>query len=208
MFPQTRADLNPHYEECLRLHHWWAWFLALGIALMVIGALAVSMAVLATFVTILVFGILLMAGGVVQIVNAFLARTWRGFFLHVLVGILHLIVGELMIEHPLPAAEGVTLVLAVCFLFGGTLRIIHALRERFADWGWVLVNGLVTLLLGVLIWRQWPASSVLIIGLFVGIDLLFSGWSWVMLGLIVKAAGPPPQLQAPRAPASVPEGVK
>ena len=206
MFPQTRADLNPRYEECLRLHRCWPWFLALGIALMVIGVLAVSEAILTTFATILVFGILLMAGGVVQIVNAFLARTWGGFFLHVLVGILHIIVGELMIEHPRAAAEGLTLLLAVSFLFSGTLRIIHALRERFADWGWVLVSGLVTLLLGVLIWRQWPASGYLIIGLFVGIDLIFSGWSWVMLGLIVKAVGPPPQLQAP-APQSVSAGV-
>jgi uncharacterized membrane protein HdeD (DUF308 family) len=207
MFPQTEADLNPRYEECLRLHRCWAWFLALGTVLMAVGVLAITEAALTVFATILVFGILLVVGGGVQIINAFLARTWRGFFLHMLIGILHLVVGELMIEHPLAAAEGLTLLLAVAFLVGGSLRIIHAVGERFADWGWVLLNGLVTLALGILIWRQWPGSGYLVIGLFVGIDLILSGWSWVMLGLIVKAAGPPRQPQAPAASPSVPAAV-
>jgi uncharacterized membrane protein HdeD (DUF308 family) len=201
-----RADqLNPRYEECLRMHHRWGWFLALGIVLIVVGFLAVGAAVIATFTTMLVFGILLMAGGVVQIVNAFLARSWGGFFLHILLGVLHLVVGELMIEHPLVAAEGLTILLAAAFLVGGTLRIIHALRDRFADWGWVLINGMITLLLGIMIWRQWPESSLWVIGLFVGIDLIFSGWSWVMLAMIVKAAAP--RAPAPAATPGVPAGM-
>ena len=88
------------------------------------------------------------------------------------------------------AAEVLTLILAVAFLVGGSVRIVVVLTERFSAWPWVLLNGVVTLLLGILIWRQWPESSLWVIGLFVGIDLIFNGWSWVMLALAVRAIPP------------------
>src|SRR2546430_14603659 len=93
-------------EEYLRLHRCWACFLVLGIVVMVVGVMAIGAAFIATFTTILAFGALLLAGGVVQIVNAFLGRGWRGFFVHLLVGVIHLIVGTLMLEYPLGAAAG------------------------------------------------------------------------------------------------------
>jgi uncharacterized membrane protein HdeD (DUF308 family) len=196
----TRGEpINPKYEECLRLRHCSAWFLGLGIVLMVVGAMAVGAAFIATLATVLVFGCLLLGGGIVQVVNAFLARSWRGFFLHILAGTLNLVVGLLMIDYPLQAAEGLTLLLACSFLVGGVVRIVYSLAERFAGSGWVLVNGIITLLLGVAIWRHWPESSWVVIGLFVGIDLMFSGWSWVMLGLLVNATATGPQPQRPAA---------
>src|SRR5262249_50813666 len=147
-------------------------------------------AIITTLTTVVVFGCLLLAGGVVQIVNAFLGRTWRGFFLNLLGGILHLVVGVFMVEDPLRAAEALTLMLAAAFLVAGVLRVVVALKEHFIGWGWVLVNGVVTLILGIAIWRRWPESSLWIIGICVGVDLIFNGWSWVMLGLAVKAAAP------------------
>jgi uncharacterized membrane protein HdeD (DUF308 family) len=189
--------LNAHFEECLRLHRCWAWFLILGILLMVVGLVAMGATFVATLASVMVFGYLLLAGGTVQIVNAFLARSWRGFFVHLLAGTLQLIVGMLMIERPLEVAEGLTLLLAATFLAGGLIRIVITLLDRFPGWPWVLLNGIVTLLLGIMIWRQWPESSLWVIGLFVGIDLLFSGWSWVMLGIMVKDTGP--QAMAPDA---------
>jgi uncharacterized membrane protein HdeD (DUF308 family) len=190
-----RESLNPRYEECLRLHRCWLWFLLLGIVLMIVGGLAISAPYLTAFTTlttVVMCGILLMGGGVVQIVNAFLARSWRGFFLHLLGGILHLVIGLLMIRHPVTMAAGITLVLAAGFMIGGAINIAYTLIERFAGWGWVLFNGIITLMLGVMIWQQWPESSEWVIGLFVGIDLLFNGWSWVMLGLLVHGARPQP----------------
>lgn len=188
-----RQSLNPRYEECLRLHHCWPWFLVLGAVLMVVGALAISapyLTALTTLTTVFMCGILLLCGGVVQIVNAFLARSWRGFFLYLLGGILHMVVGLLMVQHPVVAAAGITLLLAALFMVGGAARIIYTLLERFTGWGWVLFNGIVTLLLGILIWQEWPASTEWVIGLFVGIDLLFNGWSWVMLAFLVKDVAP------------------
>ncbi len=208
MNPQAQADpLNQRYEECLRLHKCWLWFLLLGIALILLGVVALGYSmILTTITTVLVFGILLLAGGVVQIVNAFLGRNWGGFFLHLLAGVLHVILGVLMIEHPLRAAEVLTLMQAVAFLVGGSLRIIVVLTERFSAWPWVLLNGVVTLLLGISIWRQWPESSLWVIGLFVGIDLIFNGWSWVMLGLAVRAILPGPQEPASPVSRAAPAG--
>jgi uncharacterized membrane protein HdeD (DUF308 family) len=160
---------------------------------MIVGALAISapyLTALTTLGTVLMCGILLMAGGVVQIVNAFLARSWRGFFVHLLGGILHLVIGLLMIRHPATMAAGITLVLAAGFMIGGGFHIVYTLFERFAGWGWVLFNGIITLMLGIMIWQQWPESTEWVIGLFVGIDLLFNGWSWVMLGMLVRGARP------------------
>ena len=208
MNPQDRSnEINRRYEEYLRLGKCWAWFLALGIVLMVVGVLAIGAPLVTTLTTVFVFGILLMAGGVVQIVNAFLARGWRGFFLYLLAGIFHLVVGELLIEHPAVAAEGLTLVLAVAFLVGGALRLIYALIESFPGRGWVMLNGAITLLLGISIWRQWPESSYWVIGLFIGIDLIFSGWSWVTLGMTVKALGAASPSADTKPATSVPAGV-
>ena len=178
---------NPNYDECLRSHHCWPWFLVLGIILILVGAMAIGASFVATFATILIFGWLMIAGGVVQIVNAFLARNWRGFFVYLLSGVLHFMVGILMIERPLRAAEAITLLIAAILLGVGASRIVYSLAERFPGWAWVLLNGLVALLLGVSIWRGWPDSGEWVIGLFVGIDIMLNGWSWVMLALVLKS---------------------
>ena len=182
-------QLNPRYEECLRLHKCWAWFLALGIVLIGIGAVAIAYALMATLATVLFFGILLLVSGVVQLVNAPLSRHWSGFFTHLLGAIVHLVIGAILVDRPLRAAEGLTLILAVAFLIAGGLRLLVALIQHFPGGNWVLLNGLVTFLLGVSIWRQWPEASLWVIGTFVGIDMIFNGWSWVMLAMAVKAAG-------------------
>jgi uncharacterized membrane protein HdeD (DUF308 family) len=75
---------------------------------------------------------------------------------------------------------------------GGLLRIIFSLLVRFPAWPWVLVHGAVDLILGVLIFNSWPDSSLLIIGLFIGIDLIFHGWSWVILALTVRTSNATP----------------
>ena len=202
-FHQELDQVNPRFEEFLRLRKLWMWFLILGIVLMVVGALAIGAAFITTLASVVVFGILLLFGGVVQLANAILARTWKGFFLHLFAGLLYIVVGGLMIEHPIQAAEGLTLMLAAAFLLGGALRVIYALIQSFAGRGWVLLNGFISVLLGIAIWRGWPESSLWVIGLFIGIDLVFNGWLWVMLGLMVKAPMPGSGHTEAKAPSSL-----
>jgi len=164
------------------------WLLILGALLIVVGLVAISEAVFAGMATVLITGTLLMIGGALEIIDAFLGRGWRGFWMHLLAGILYLVSGFLMVQHPAPAAAIFTLMLAAAFFVGGLFRIIVALSERFYGWAWVLLNGVVTFILGILIWRGWPDIKYGVIGLFVGIDMLFAGWSLVITALTIRGA--------------------
>jgi uncharacterized membrane protein HdeD (DUF308 family) len=165
------------------------WFLLLvvGILLTIVGLVAMAHAFLATLASVIFLGGLFLVGGGMEVVNAFWARRWRGFWLHLLGGILYVVLGFFLVQQPLEMAVAFTLVIAVTFFIGGIFRIVLALMERFAGWGWVLLNGVVTLILGIMIWRRWPEASFWVVGLFVGIDLLFVGWSWIVTALTVRA---------------------
>jgi uncharacterized membrane protein HdeD (DUF308 family) len=165
----------------------WGWLLVLGLLLTVVGFLAVGASFVVGLTTVIVLGVLLMVGGVVDILTAFWAHCWRGFWLHLLAGILYVVLGFLLIQHPVAAAAGFTLVLAAAFMVGGLFRIVSALVDRFPGWFWVLLNGFVTLVLGVLIWKGWPDASLQIIGIFVGIDMVLAGVSWIMMAVAVHS---------------------
>jgi uncharacterized membrane protein HdeD (DUF308 family) len=185
---ETQAHLsNVLAYELEGLRKNWFWLLVLGILLVVVGMAAIASAFIATLTTVMVLGILFLVGGVVEIASAFWAHCWRGFWLQLLAGILYAVLGFLLVQHPIAAAAGFTLVLAAAFMVGGLFRIISALVDHFHGWGWVLLNGIITLVLGVMIWRQWPDSGLWVIGLFVGIDMLFAGWSWIMMALAVRS---------------------
>jgi len=169
---------------CLRKSGFW--LLILGALLIVVGLVAISSSFIATLATVVMVGTLLMIGGAVEIVDAFLGRGWRGFWMHLLAGIMYLVLGFLLVQRPLAAAAFFTLMLAAAFFVGGLFRIIVALSERFYGWGWVLLNGIITLILGILIWREWPEAAFWVIGLFVGIDMLFAGWSLVITALTIR----------------------
>jgi uncharacterized membrane protein HdeD (DUF308 family) len=173
-------------EEATWVRRNWGWFLALGIVQIVVGVLAVGFAFSATLASVVTLGVLLLIAAGAQIAAAILARDWGGFFLSLLVGVLYAVVGLLTLRHPLLAAEGLTLMLAAAFLAGGTLRIIFALVERFPSWGWILLNGIIALLLGIAIWGQWPTSGLWVLGMFVGIDLIVNGVTWSVLAAGIR----------------------
>jgi uncharacterized membrane protein HdeD (DUF308 family) len=185
---------DPFVDEMRQIGNRWGHFVALGIALIILGTLAILSPFVATWSLTITFGVLLAVGGIVQIVTSFWAGQWRGFFVQLLLGILYLLAGGFMIRHPLAAAAGITLVLAFAYMAGGIMRIVFALTHRTFGTGWMLLNGGITLILGLMIWSQWPWDAFWVVGLFVGIDMVFLGWSWVMLGLAVRptrTASPP-----------------
>jgi uncharacterized membrane protein HdeD (DUF308 family) len=184
--PLVTSDADP----LVALWRRWGWVLALGIALIGVGGLACAFALTATLATVLALGILLLVGGGFQIGSAVWARDWKGFFLFLLTGVLYIVAGGLMIEHPVASAEGLTLMLAAAFLAGGIFRIVAALTHHFPGRGWLALNGAVTLILGMLIWRQWPISGLWAIGLFAGIDMIVSGVACVLLAMAIRQALP------------------
>lgn len=189
--PVSPAGSIAHEVESLR-RIWWL-VLIFGLVSVIVGMMAISSTFVATEAIVVIFGVLLTVVGVTEVIHAFMVRTLSSFALHVLAAAVYLMGGLFILEHPVKAAAVLTLLFAASFLVGGSLRIIFALSNRFPAWPWVLLNGVIDLLLGFLIWREWPESSLWVIGLFFGIDLLFHGWSWIFLALSVRSAVPPPQ---------------
>jgi uncharacterized membrane protein HdeD (DUF308 family) len=193
---QTMAEqpgfslFNPQLTDLQEFRRNWGWFLALGIILMVFGTIALGSSVLVTMASVLFFGWLLLFMGIIEAVQAFWQRQWGGLLLHLLSGILTGVVGLIFVANPGAGALVLTLILAVFFMVAGLFRILAALTMRFPYWGWLLVSGLITLVLGLLIWRPWPLSGLWVIGLFIGIDMIFSGWSWVMAALAARRRSP------------------
>jgi uncharacterized membrane protein HdeD (DUF308 family) len=169
-----------------RISHKWGWFLALGILQVALGSIAVVLAVLTTIVSVLFFGWLLLIGGVMSAVSAFWEKAWSGFFLDLIVGLLYAVAGVMMIVNPVESAAALTLLIAMFLMFGGALRIGIALANKFEHRWWVLLNGAISLVLGIMILNRWPSSSLWVIGLFVGIEMIFYGWSLIMLSLVAK----------------------
>ena len=168
------------------LHRRWGLFLALGIVLIVLGMIGISASALVTLVSVVFFGWLLVIGGAGVAIHAFWAKQWSGFFLQLLSGVLYLIVGWILVSRPGIGALTLTLVFAVSLVVQGAFRIGAALSTRMDGWGWLLVSGIITLVLGLMIWNEWPLSGLWVIGLFVGIDLLFYGWWLVSLALSAR----------------------
>jgi uncharacterized membrane protein HdeD (DUF308 family) len=164
----------------------WGWFFVLGVLEIILGTIAIGASVVTTWAAVVFFGWLLVIGGFVSAAHGFWRKQWRGFFLDLVTGILYVVAGVMMIGEPTAAAVTLTLLIAMFLLMGGIFRIIVALSGHLEHSGWVMLNGLVTAALGILIWRQWPLSGLWVIGLFVGIEMIFYGWSLVMLSLIAK----------------------
>jgi uncharacterized membrane protein HdeD (DUF308 family) len=164
------------------IHHW-GWFLAFGIVLLLLGAAAVVRSVAATVVSMVFFGWLLVIASIIEFVDAFMVGHWAGFFLHLLVAILFGITGVLIVAKPVISAEAVTFLISMFLLIAGLYQFFFSLWTHLPGWGWQALSGGLDTVLGVLILTEWPVSGLWVIGLFVGIDLIFYGWAWITLAL-------------------------
>jgi len=168
------------------LAQYWGWFLVLGAALVVLGVAAIVRSMTATLVSMLFFGWLLLLAAAVEVVQAVIVGHWAGFFQHALIAILYGVLGLIFVLRPIITAEVLTLVMALFFLVGGLFQIVGSAWVGLGGWGWQVLDGLITIVLGVLILAQWPASGLWVIGLFLGIDLLFYGLAWIAIAWGVR----------------------
>lgn len=173
-------------DDLATLKNNWIWFVVLGIVMILVGSLALIHSCFFTVATVLGYGYLMLGVGVLLLIGSFYTGCWGGFFLSILGGILNLAVGFILINHPREGAVIYTLLMAVFFFVEGLFRMLSALTGQYRAWGWAFLSGLVTFWLGVLIWRQWPLSGIWVIGMFLGVYLLFAGWSYVIVGLTAR----------------------
>jgi uncharacterized membrane protein HdeD (DUF308 family) len=183
------GDRATFLREFQHLRSSWFWFFLLGLVLVTCGTLAIIFPAVTASTSILatvVLGVCLMVAGVATIITSFWAGRWSGLLLQLLVGILYVVVGYEISDQPLKGAAMLTAFIAAMFVVLGFFRIVAALVIRFPYWGWALLNGVVTLLIGVIIYRHFPESALWVIGLLVGIEMLLHGWNWIMLSMAVK----------------------
>ncbi len=188
--PESELVLPNLASELKAMSEHWLLFLVLGISMVVVGTIAIGWSCLAT-VTVaatMLLGFLMLGAGVAEVVTSFQAGRWSATLLHVVVGLLYGVVGLMIIDEPERSAVQLTLIIAIFLMVSGLFRIAFALVERFNGRGWVLLNGAITTLLGMMIYKQWPESSLWVIGLFVGIELIFNGWTWIMIALGLRKA--------------------
>ena len=143
-----------HELQHLRSH--WCWLFFLGLLLLLCGAAAVAFPLITSVAAVSVLSVILMIGGVATIVSSFWAGKWSGFLVHLLVGILYLAAGLVVSERPLVTILMLTLLASVLFMVMGSFRVLAALLIRFPQWGWAALNGSITLLAGLVIYRNLP----------------------------------------------------
>jgi uncharacterized membrane protein HdeD (DUF308 family) len=161
--------------------------IGIGIFLLIAGVLALG-APFATGISVtLMIGVLMMIGGIAQSVLAFKVGAFGRGVMVLLMGVLMVFVGVYMVSQPVAALASMTLFLAAYFIVTGIVELFAAFGVRPTQgWGWMLVNGIVTLLLGLMIWRQFPVSGIWALGTLFGIKLLFSGASLLGLGMAMR----------------------
>ena len=166
---------------------YWGWFLAFGVGLLLLGVIAVVRSVTATIVSMLFFGWLLVLACGIEVAQAILVGHWAGFFHHLVAAVLFGVTGFLIVTRPVLSAEVATMLMALFFLVSGLFQFIGAIWVALPGWGWQVADGIITVVLGILVLAQWPASGLWVIGLFIGIDLIFYGGAWIALALALRA---------------------
>jgi len=180
--------LNPSLgSDTAPLRAKWGWIVALGVVYLVAGFIALGSVVMATVASVFVVGIMMIVAGIAEIINAFQCKGWGKFLVWALLGVLYIIAGFITFENPLFAAVILTLLLGAALIASGIVRIFLALSmKRESPWIWVLVSSLITLVLGVMILARWPVSSLYVLGIFLSVDLICAGVSWISMGMALK----------------------
>lgn len=167
----------------------WGWFLAWGILLLCLGFVAIGAVVMTTLISVILLGALFACSGVIIVIDSF--HFWRGkgkaFYMNLFMGIVYLAFGVMLIVNPLVGAATLTLFMSALFILIGISRVIYAISMKLPQWGWLLLSGIMSLILGIMISIGWPQSSLFIIGIFVGIDLIFGGWAYMMAAIVGRS---------------------
>jgi len=163
------------------------WFIAVAVLFILLGIFAIAEPFAAGLGVTLLVGWLLVIGAVAHFFAAFKGHGAKHVILQLVVGVVYLIGGLYFLTHTIMGVGTLTLLLSGVILAEGVLEILAYIRlKSMHGAGWLLMNGIVTLLLGGLIWFHWPSSSVWAIGTLVGVNLLMTGMSRLMVGLAAR----------------------
>jgi uncharacterized membrane protein HdeD (DUF308 family) len=188
--PSDSSQIGMAFKRTVR-HHWVV-FLSEGIALLVLGLLAILLPALASFAATVLFGWLLLLSGIIGLIATLRARHAPGLWWSLLSALLGIIAGALLLGFPVQGMFSLTAVLIAFLVIEGILSILFALEHRrglSGRWGWMLASGVVDLILGAILFAGLPGSAVWALGLLIGINMVFGGWALILMALAARTHG-------------------
>ena len=168
------------------LHEHWKLYLAEGIGLLILGALAILLPPLATLAITILFGWLFLISGIMGLVTTYMMRHAPGFWWSLISAALAVVVGGMLLARPITGAFSLTLLMIAFFIIEGIASIMFALehkRELSGQWGWMLVSGVVDLVLAAMIFGGLPGTAAWALGLLLGINMIFGGSALIAMAL-------------------------
>jgi len=182
-------ELNIAHRDMNELYKMVWWYIALAIGMIIVGVFAVIVPIAATVAIEWLAGIAFAVGGIILVIHSFRWKAGERLFLSLILGLTYFAFGIFLMAYPLSGMLTLTIAFAIFFFVAGIFKIINAFRMRpFSIWGWALLSGIVSLLLSFIIWAGMPLTALWVIGLIVGIDLIFAGFSLLMITLVVRRA--------------------
>lgn len=165
----------------------WHWLLGTGVFTILLGIAAILLPFIAALTIETLLAAIFIIAGATHIFHAFQCRQTKGLVLRLLAGVLYGLTGIILFAFPLKGVLTLTLLLAILFMVAGSFKIALAFYiNPLPSWGWFLFSGIISVFLGILIWAGLPGTAKWAIGLLVGIELLFSGWSMVMFAFSIR----------------------
>ncbi len=184
--PTLDPRTSSHHDTGRTRSAAWGAPFVMGLLIAVLGFFAFIAAGITSLATILLFGALLGAGGLVEIVEAFRHRHHGGLVLHLLSGILALVVGAIMLFRPVAGLAAVSLMLGGYFLASGLFRGITAVADRYERWGFDVFYAVVAIALGIAVFSGWPVTSLWLVGALVGAELIARGIAIMGVSLALR----------------------
>lgn len=178
-----------HSTTVVDLNRNWGWILGFGILSLVLGCIGLGMEIGLTLVSMYFFAALLLIAGAGHVVDVFKFREWKGMIWQALIAVLYIVGACVVFYDPFLASTLITGILAGVLIVIGVTRLMMAIALKgSAGWGWLVVAGLAAIILGILIIAQWPVSGLWIIGMFIAIELIVSGWTYIFIALALRNA--------------------
>jgi uncharacterized membrane protein HdeD (DUF308 family) len=187
--PDEVREVRVQLSGAVRRH--WVLFLSEGIALVILGILAIMAPTIASVAATVFFGWILLLSGVIGLIATLRARAAPGFGWSLLSALVGIVAGVLLLGWPLSGALSLTAVLIAFLLVEGGVSIMYALEHRNAPsgrWGWMLASGILDVFLGLLLLIGLPGTALWALGLLVGINMLFGGWALILMALHARPA--------------------
>ena len=196
-YPSTTSRMAPpRSDRLLHIGVNWPVFLTQGVLFVLLDTLAIALPVLASLEIELLLGWLFIVGGLVRAATIFGHRIAPGRWWSFLSGLVAVAFGAILVSHPLQGTESLTLLLTMLFALEGLAAILVALeyRKHLQNWSWTLASGAVNVSLAVLIWQHWPNGATWLLGLYVGINMIFVGWPLILAALVARRGAIPGSL--------------